>query len=244
MTEQLAIGGYHLSLREFDAAAHLPRHEHADAFVTIVVEGQLREESSSGAREAHAHEVIIHAPGEAHANRFAGPRTRCLRVQGVAFERTALLSAHHASPIAAKVQAEFRAPDALSAMVLEAAMLELFVIGERQRAETRLPSWLARAHATLEERFGEPLTLADLAQFVDVHPGHLARAFRLHYGVTVGERIRALRVEYARQRLASAAPLHEIARDAGFADQSHFTRTFRRETGLTPARYRRALRSF
>jgi AraC family transcriptional regulator len=48
-----------------------------------------------------------------------------------------------------------------------------------------------------------------------------------------------LRIEWATARLRdSRSSLSEIALSAGFADQSHFTRVFRRATGLTPARFR------
>lgn len=236
------IGNYTLSLREFNNDAHLPPHVHADSFVTVIAEGRLLEESCGKARECAAQSLIVHAPGERHANRFAGRRTRCLRVQGVAFERTELLASPCASAIASKLLREFRAPDELSPMVVEAAMLELFVITARQATDTRPPRWLLQVAGEVDDRFQEPLTLAGLAQSAGVHPGHLARAFRKHTGVTLGERLRARRVAYARERLASADALQSIAADAGFADQSHFTRTFRRAMGMTPAAYRRALR--
>jgi AraC-like DNA-binding protein len=50
------------------------------------------------------------------------------------------------------------------------------------------------------------------------------------------------RLELARERMRGERPLVEIALDAGFADQAHFTRAFRSAFGLTPARYR-ALRT-
>jgi AraC-like DNA-binding protein len=43
--------------------------------------------------------------------------------------------------------------------------------------------------------------------------------------------------------LAGSAALVDIATAAGFADQSHMTRELRRLLGISPAAYRRALRS-
>jgi len=68
---------------------------------------------------------------------------------------------------------------------------------------------------------------------------HVARTFRETRGVTIADRIRALRIAEAERLLRhSAMPLAEVALCAGFADQSHFTKSFRRYRGVTPLRYR------
>jgi AraC family transcriptional regulator len=91
----------------------------------------------------------------------------------------------------------------------------------------------------LEAEFRSPLRVAALAAAVNVHPVYLCRAFRAAYGTTPGEYLRRLRIEWAERTLAhSDRPLAAIAAEAGFSDQSHFTREFRRHTGLTPARFR------
>jgi AraC family transcriptional regulator len=76
-----------------------------------------------------------------------------------------------------------------------------------------------------------------------VHPVHLARVFRLTYGTPVGSYLRGLRLAWAAGRLTdSEDTIAQIALEAGFFDQSHFTRTFRQYFGLTPQAYRRAVR--
>lgn len=69
----------------------------------------------------------------------------------------------------------------------------------------------------------------------------LARQFRLAYGVSPsGYRVQR-QVARAQGLMRSGLPLAAVAADAGFADQSHFTRQFRRTVGLTPAQWRAAL---
>jgi AraC-like DNA-binding protein len=46
------------------------------------------------------------------------------------------------------------------------------------------------------------------------------------------------RLAFARDRIHQKRPLVEVACEAGFADQAHFTRVFKSTFGLTPARYR------
>jgi AraC family transcriptional regulator len=71
----------------------------------------------------------------------------------------------------------------------------------------------------------------------------LAREFRACHGMSVGEYGRRVRLSWAATELVSGdRSLAEVAAEAGFADQSHFTRLFKRHVGTTPARYRRDAR--
>jgi AraC-like DNA-binding protein len=70
----------------------------------------------------------------------------------------------------------------------------------------------------------------------------LARQFRIMFGTSPYRYLLMRRLDFARERIHQQRPLVEVACDAGFADQAHFTRAFKSAFGLTPARYR-ALRA-
>jgi len=75
-------------------------------------------------------------------------------------------------------------------------------------------------------------------------PAHLMRSFRRHFRCSMGEYVRRRRIREAQRLLADDdTPLARIALQAGFYDQSHFTRTFKRLTRMTPSEYRRVLAS-
>jgi AraC family transcriptional regulator len=145
--------------------------------------------------------------------------------------------------LAARAARELAVPDAFTPLALEGLALELLAVVGRGPLDPRPPSWLLNAHELLQERFRDPPNAAEIAAQVDVHPSHLARSFRLHYGDSLGGHARRLRLEWAAGRLdRTDISLACIAAEAGFVDQSHFTRAFKRHFGVTPARYRNAHR--
>ncbi|HEX6738996.1 MAG TPA: AraC family transcriptional regulator, partial [Vicinamibacteria bacterium] len=135
------------------------------------------------------------------------------------------------------------AADEASALAVEGLALELLAGAVRCRSHS-LPQaapWLKRVREILHDRFRDHLTVMAVAQEVGLHPIYLGSAFRRHEGCSIGDYVRRLRVDYAARQLADTAEtLARIALDAGFADQSHFCRTFRAVTGLTPSAYRGA----
>jgi AraC family transcriptional regulator len=79
------------------------------------------------------------------------------------------------------------------------------------------------------------LTVAMLAREVGLSPAHFARAFKQTMGRAPHQYLLALRLERARRLLETTrATLSDIAQRAGFADQAHFTRLFKRAFGITP----------
>ncbi len=68
---------------------------------------------------------------------------------------------------------------------------------------------------------------------------HLVRTFHQHVGIPPHEYMVQLRLERARSMLATGAPAAEAAHHAGFADQSHLHRHFKRVIGVTPGKYRK-----
>jgi AraC family transcriptional regulator len=146
---------------------------------------------------------------------------------------------------ASRVGAELREPDAVSRLAIDGALLLLITEISRlpEPGERRRPRWLSVVEDAIESSPAEPPSVSDLAALAGVHASHLLRTFRRHHGMTVANYARRRRIERARAEMAtSTRPLAMIALDAGFSDQSHFTRVFRAAFGETPGQYARSLR--
>ena len=90
----------------------------------------------------------------------------------------------------------------------------------------------------LDERVTDGITLEEAAGTVQAHPAHLVRAFGAAFGIAPHQYLMSRRVERARRLLLDGMRPGEAAAVAGFYDQAHLTRHFRRWVGVTPGRYR------
>lgn len=91
------------------------------------------------------------------------------------------------------------------------------------------------------ERFGQPITIEEMARIAGMSTAHFSRSFKATIGDTPYQFIMEYRVEQARKMLADKTrALIDVALACGFADQPHFTRIFKRLTGQTPREYRAA----
>lgn len=92
----------------------------------------------------------------------------------------------------------------------------------------------------LDERAAGGLSLEEAAGLLQAHPAHLVRAFSGAFGIAPHQYLVSRRVSLARRLLLDGLPAAEVAVAAGFYDQSHFTRHFKRVVGTTPGRYARS----
>jgi AraC-like DNA-binding protein len=105
------------------------------------------------------------------------------------------------------------------------------------------PGKLRRVLDFVEAHLDAPIGLEDLAREAGLSANHFLRVFKLSTGETPYHYLRSRRIERAREMLAAGTmPLAELALECGFANQAHFTAAFSRELGISPGRYRRAVR--
>ena len=98
------------------------------------------------------------------------------------------------------------------------------------------PTLKNRVCEFIESHIGEKISLDALSSMAGLSPHHFARAFQQSLGMPPHRYLLRRRLEHVEQMLHDTQlPLSHIALAAGFADQSHLTRHFRRLTGMSPS---------
>jgi AraC family transcriptional regulator len=219
------------------------------------MEGSFRETIDGKVCECSAGTVLLRPPAAPHDDRIGpGPLRNVLieieprrfeEIRG-AFDRgfaPTLVQSAALWDLPARIEAELRSLDTPASVSLEGLLLRLLADVSRIASSRRPASgpWFVReAAAMIDRSFPAPLGLSALARRVGVSPARLAEEFRRHRECSVGEYLRRRRLEFARRALdETRMPVCAVAVEAGFADQAHLTREFRKAFGVTPAAFRR-----
>lgn len=253
--KQYRAGGFSLSETRYLPGSILPRHSHESHYFCLVLHGTYTESYGRKVRSCQPSTIVYHPAGELHAQYFDNTAVQLFRIEVNQLRLRDLSRADLslecpdsrrglAIGLAHRLYQEFCEPDAVSHLAIEGLALELIAAiarhSHRSGNISREPAeWLRQAHELIKSRFFEHLTLGDIARTVEVHPVTLAREFRHHYNCTIGEMVRSERIGFAcRELLKREETLTDIAISAGFYDQSHFAKAFKRLIGMTPGRYR------
>jgi AraC family transcriptional regulator len=245
------VAGISFTEYAFPPNFHIPPHSHESTFFYLVLQGSFTEVFGKKTRIGTPSMLIFSPAGERHSDDWHDRGGRCFNIEFAPWwlervrEHSAVLDGPYdvqsgaAVRLTTRLYREFRDMDAVSPLAMEGLTLEILAELSRQperAGERKPPLWLRRVRELLYDQFSESLSLDEIAGVAGVHPTHLARVFRRHYHCTVGDYLRGLRIDRARHELsASDTPLIEIAANAGYCDQSHFSTAFRRHTGMTPS---------
>jgi AraC family transcriptional regulator len=138
--------------------------------------------------------------------------------------------------IAIRIYKELVIKDEFSDSSIEMLLLDM-LNGESETKNFR-PRWLDKVIELLNDSWNEPLSLKDLAVAANVYPTTISKHFPKYVSCTLGEYRRRLKIEKSLSFIKNSnQSLTEIAYQCGFADHSHFTRTFKQLTDFLPNQY-------
>ncbi len=255
----------HLELRRgFGVARPVPRHWHEEYQFCLIQSGS-GELNYRGANHLTppASLFMVH-PGEVHSNRahessgcsyrtmFVGPELMRTAAADV-FERGSSLLPFFPATVTSDadiiqkyLNVHYAMEQPSSGLKRENALIDLLAglmcrfAAQRAtpRSANRERQAMKVAGAYLREHYVENISLTTLAHLVGLSPFHFARIFTQEFGMPPHAFQTQLRVSHAKSLLRMGWSIAEVACEAGFADQSHLNRHFKRLVEPSPGRYR------
>jgi AraC family transcriptional regulator len=235
-------------------ARSMPRHEHELAYVTIMLDGQYLEGDHGKLDELRPFTAVFNPVGVTHST-VIGPAGASLFT--IEFRQQNLRGLDLRLPerttrdggVGAMLWPGLRLfstfkNHGVDWLLLEGHVFELLeaIVRLDRSPEKTAPRWLTGVKDRIHAQFSCRLRMRDLAREAGVHPVHLARVFRHFEKRSPGQYQQQLQLRAACELLRNPEwPLATIAAECGFADQSHFTRVFRRMTATSPLRFRQAI---
>lgn len=243
-----------------------PRHTHDQFGIGVMIHGAQRSLSGHGIVEAGAGDTITVNPGEVHDGAPLGGAARAWKIlyfspalvaerarditEGRTGSYECSLPVIRTPSIGHRIQRLFSMltsgeEDASPLYRDEMLFTILAEIWGNRRADGRkrkAPDAVLAARMLIDDDPAAPITLADLAQVTGLSQFQVLRGFTRATGLTPHAYLVQRRVHLARGLIARGTSLSETAATCGFADQSHMTRIFTRNFGISPGAYASAMR--
>ncbi len=256
VSQRLNCSGFLLSELRHSCERALPDHSHESAYFSLLLQGEYSERIGSKELPYSVWAAAFHPPQMAHRDRIGnrGARFFTIEVKDEWIQRlremvpglqlTAGFCSGDVKWLISRLYFRYRDPGRCSALGIEEMSLEILATLARAKGcqETRRPDWLTRAEELLHAESHRNVSLDEIAKAAGVHPVYFSRVFRRTHRQSIAAYVNQIRIQNASERLRQGGtPLAEIAVYHGFADQSHFTRVFKKITGSTPSAFRRAV---
>lgn len=232
-------------------------HYHENAYFTFILGGHVVEKNTKETYHCSTGTLLYHHWDEKHCNVKPKGFTRGFHIEiskewfdrytinTSALQGSIQLQHPRLKTIMYRILKEMKLDDADSGTAVDIMLTELFVAATNDLgAETnKKPLWVYKLQNLLYDSPPDHhWTLTGLSQQLDIHPVHLSRGFAKYFGCGFGEYLRILKIQKAMALLPdSNLSLTEISLNCGFADQSHFIRTFKALYHIAPMSYRKLL---
>ncbi|MTI86336.1 MAG: helix-turn-helix transcriptional regulator [Balneolaceae bacterium] len=226
-------------------------HAHENSMISFVMDGGNIENRKTSQIQRSCGSINFYHAFEAHQNIYQEFPSRHFSIEinpftlsAYGLEEEQICKAVNRNPFSKflflKILNEVYINDCLSEDSVIMLFLELVHSNKLGIPDTTSPSWVNTLKELLNDNWNQQLSLQQLAEVTGIHPVTISGNFRKYFSCTFGEYMRKIKVEQALSMIRNSSQnLTQIAHICGFADQSHFTRTFKQQTGLLPKKYKK-----
>lgn len=255
--KRLEVDNKGIILSEYDY--RMPKtdwHYHENPYFMYILSGSVYDINKKRKTACSSGSLLLHNWDETHYNEKHSDFARGFHIE---FERSwfdekkldiALWEGSHLiqNPkmhlLLGRLYYEFKCQDEYAEVSIDLLLLELCEASQSDQKTELLgkPPWVEDLRAILRENEIEQLNLKELSAKLGVHPVHISRAVPKYFSTTLGNYMRQQRTKKAMEYIFDPKySLTEIAYLCGFADQSHFSRTFKSCLSTTPKEFKARL---
>lgn len=244
------LDGVRTQVMTFGGGCKQGAHRDSRSRVSIVLRGAVAEDSAWGSVRLEAGDILFKSREVVHEDRF-GPEGAAIFSIFFDDDADCPFGAQRLSGAWIRVRSEpalalgmavMEAAAARDATGLRTAIADLLAIVRTPLGRGGAPAWLVEIYRLLQDQSLAEINMGEQARARSRHPVTLSRDFRRHFGVTITEHAARQSVRRALVALAHGeTDLAAIALDAGFYDQSHMNRVFKRVTTRAPGAHRALL---
>ena len=242
-----------LSITSYEPHDVLAEHYHENSYLSILMTGSYLERNNAEKIEVEPGDILFRPGGYDHGNFFMASGGRCFNIEfkkdwAIAMDiRINLPDTHQlyqpgTHPSLYRVMYGFLSGNQWD-MQLEGISDWLFNINSDVTKGSSL-RWIDGVKAILENEMECVHSIQSLSERVFIHPVYLSGAFKKRTGLTVGEYQKKVKLSHAVNLLTrTSLPVNDIAARCGFFDNAHFGHSFKSVYGLSPGKFRLALKS-
>ena len=243
-----SLDGFTLSKTEHGQNMKVPRHEHENPYISLLLLGEYQEESIMAESAIKSGSALFRPKGFEHENEIGSENSFCFNIE---IEKE-LMDENHSLQMADYVRFErnnieilkifygfqLDYSDELLNIIVEENLYHILQHQLTKRSTGRAP-WVDKIKKEVRFHPEKHYRIEEVSQFLHLHPNYFVRKFKEKTGLTFGDYLLRQRIAVAVDlMLYSSKNLTEIAVKSGFYDQSHFIRHFKRFFGVSPFQYR------
>jgi len=252
----IQMGGLTLTDTEY-THPYVDWHYHENAYFTFILAGAVIEGNQTEVYHCSAGSLLFHHWHEPHYNIKPAGFTRGFHVEltpewfathglnATTLQGSINMQDPQLKKMMYNIFKEVKLDQDQAGLAIDTLLTQLLDTAARPKDSIadRKPIWVLRLRDLLHDSPCTNWTLQSLAAELAIHPVHLSRAFTKYFHCNLGHYIRMLKIQAALRLFPyQDSTLTEIAIQCGFADQSHFIRSFKALHDITPLAFRSFLK--